>query len=105
MATRYDIGNSRQLARGRYHGEHPGYRGQAVVLEGRSRQAIKQLANALIGMPPIPAVRLPLLIGRDQSRWINGEIPPGLHFLAVHFCRQNYDVHLRNQFLSKCVSQ
>src|SRR5258708_16382344 len=44
-----------------------------------------------------------LLIGRDQSRWINGEIPPGLDFLAVYFCRQNYDVHLWNQFLCKRV--
>jgi IS6 family transposase len=24
--------------------------------------------------------------------------------IAVHLRRQNYDVHLRNQFLSKCVS-
>jgi hypothetical protein len=49
-------------------------------------------------------VRLSLLIGRDRSRWINSEMPPGLHFLAVHLRRQNYAVHLRNQFLSKCVS-
>jgi hypothetical protein len=47
MATRYDISNSRQLARGRNHGEHPGYGGQAVVLEGRGRQAIKPLRRPL----------------------------------------------------------
>ena len=54
LARRYQ---EQQAARGRNHGEHPSYGGQAVVvLEGPSRQAIKQLANALKGMQPIPAI-------------------------------------------------
>jgi len=57
-ATRWhdDISSGRQLTR-RNRGEHPSYGGQAVVaLEGRGRHAIKQLANALKWMPPIPAI-------------------------------------------------
>jgi hypothetical protein len=54
LARRYQ---EQQAARGRNHGEHPSYGGEAVVvLEGPSRQAIKQPANALKGMLPIPAI-------------------------------------------------
>jgi hypothetical protein len=54
LARRYQ---EQQAATGRNYGEHPSYGGQAVVvLEGPCRQAIKQLANALKGMQPIPAI-------------------------------------------------
>ena len=45
-----------------------------------------------------------LLISRDWPLLINNELPLRLHFLAVHRGRENYGVHLRNQFLRECVS-
>src|SRR5260221_2190768 len=40
--------------------------------------------------------RLSLLIGRERSRWINGEIPPGLYFLAVHLRSEEHTSELQS---------
>jgi hypothetical protein len=76
LARRYQ---EQRAARGRNHGEHPSYGGQAVVvLEGPSRQAIKQLADALKGMPPIPAIHV-----AKQFDF------PGVIFSAKHLASQS----------------